>query len=413
MVDFSMKPSFPISSVIDAAQRQSILRQQMEQKGYEDLQKGFSDIATVADSLMERKRKVAQALALGRQFDIPDEISKTMEPAQILQVGTVKKGSVDMNMLLNLLHPGFSPGGTAATAPSPAPATPAAPVPATPAVAQPSVMPEPSVGQPLTPPTTSQVPIAAPSVKPPMVNPGTLNAAVKLGAFNKPESVFQYIPGQGLKKVGEKNKGDQVVTSQPGAKLDDEYDKLENQVITRIVGIRGDKSLARTEEQRDAAIQAYNTIATVRKEGRLPNQLEYYDIIGQMWKARTGQSPTDQAIRDLDAKTLKGDLGKAYQYFSGDAAPRTTEGIMDAIQSFADTSGKQADKLHSGYMQSHLVKPKNMSQKDFDSIVQAHRGLTFEEATAESRIPHGSLSAEQETRYQELLAKKNAGTIQK
>ena len=147
--------------------------------------------------------------------------------------------------------------------------------------------------------------------------------------------------------------------------------------------------MARVEEQRDASIQAYNTIQKIKEEGRLPSQLEYYDILGQMWKARTGSSPTEQSIRDLDSKTFQGNLGKAVTYFTGKPASNTTEGVLNNIQDFAQQSGLQADKLHSGYMQAHLIKPKNLSQEAWDNIKNTQRGLSFQEATGLNNANQG------------------------
>lgn len=164
-------------------------------------------------------------------------------------------------------------------------------------------------------------------------------------------------------------------------KYTNEQDRLEAQAIDRLSKLRGDQSLARTENQRDAAIQAFNTIDRVKKEGRMPSQLEYYDILGQMWKARTGASPTDQALRDLDAKTFKGDLGKAFQYFSGKPAGVTTGDVLQNIQDFAADSGLQSDKFHSSYMDSHKLKPSGLEQSRWDPILNSHRGTSFVEAT--------------------------------
>lgn len=420
MPDFNFKAgSFPIADVINAAQRKVQLEQQAKQQDSNNLVQGLGMIGQVGQTLADKRMKVAQALALGKQFDIPDDVARGMDPSQILQVGAIKKGQVDMNMLMNMLHPGFAPNIPPTATPASGTPSPAAPsngaILASNSTATPVATPSPIAPNALPAPANAPVPIAAPPAKPPMVNGATANMAYKMALANRPEPVMTQSDAL---NAGQVPKGTKIIdTNKNLASGSGEYDKLENQVINRIVGIRGDKSLARTEEQRDAAIQAYNTIGQIKSENRLPNQLEYYDILGQMWKARTGASPTDQAIRDLDASTLKGDLGKAYQYFSGNAAPRTTANVLDAIQSFAKQSGMQADKLHAGYMQSHLVKPKNMSQEDFSGIVQAHRGQTFSEATGVdgSAQPQGqqnpSWNDSSEQRLQMLLEKKKNGTL--
>lgn len=158
-------------------------------------------------------------------------------------------------------------------------------------------------------------------------------------------------------------------------------DRLEQQALQRFTSVRGDQSIARVESQRDAAISAYNTIAQIKKENRLPSQVEYYDILGQLWKARTGASPTDQSLRDLDAKTFKGDLAKAAQYITGKPAGITTEEILNNIQDFVKQSGLQADRLHEGYMTSRMQKPEGMSQDRWDIISKNERGTSFAKAT--------------------------------
>src|SRR5258708_39415380 len=91
--------------------------------------------------------------------------------------------------------------------------------------------------------------------------------------------------------------------------------------------------------------------------------------MGQVWKARTGASPSDQAIRDLDAKTFKGDLGKAVQYITGTPAGRTTGEVLDNIQNFVKATGWQSDKLHAGYMSSRLKKPTRLDDSRWQNIV--------------------------------------------
>lgn len=424
--DFTLKPSFPIASVIEAAQRRAQIEQQNRTAGNETLIKGLQTFAQGVDSLSQRRRQMAQAVKMGAAMGMAPEEVQGLSPEQVVQVGTQKNKQYDFLKLMALSNPTivkedwFKAALAAQSPAAPQTQTLATPAPSiTPQSAvTPSPAPVPAVsGGPLTPPTTGFNVAQSTSTRPIDLLPNLLSkpmsaatgaAAMKMMTANRQEPVVTRATAEAQGSV---QHGTHILpdAAGPGGKADKEYDTLENQVISRIVGIRGDKSLARTEEQRDAAIQAYNTIATVKQEGRLPNQLEYYDIIGQMWKARTGQSPTDQAIRDLDAKTLKGDLGKAYQYFTGNAAPRTTENVMNAIQSFADTSGKQADKLHGGYMRSHLIRPKNMTSDDFDRIVKAHRGLTFEEGTAESRQTKqvSPLSADEQAFIKAYEAKNN------
>lgn len=166
-----------------------------------------------------------------------------------------------------------------------------------------------------------------------------------------------------------------------------EQDRLGQNARQALLSTRGDPSIARVEVQRDASATAYRTIQEIKDEKRTPSQVEYYDILGQLWKARTGSSPTDQAIRDLDASTFKGNLAKAAQYFTGKPAGVTTPEILDNIQSFARKTGEMADEMHAGYMAPHLIKPKNLDQATWDEIASTARGLSFKDAAGIKNSP--------------------------
>jgi len=172
-----------------------------------------------------------------------------------------------------------------------------------------------------------------------------------------------------------------------GLKHQSEQDRLEQQAKQGLTSVRGDQALQRVEAQRDASIQAYNTIEQLKKENRMPSQIEYYDLLGQMWKARTGASPTDQAVKDLDAKTFKGSLAHATQYFTGKPAGMTTGAILQNIQNFAKQSGLQADKMHGAYMGTRLVKPKNLEDDRWAPLAKEGRGMSFSEATGANNAP--------------------------
>ena len=206
-----------------------------------------------------------------------------------------------------------------------------------------------------------------------------------------PQSPWKVLPGvlsKGNKPIeynpltNEAREMGMVVGNQ---KEDDQQERLKREAMSRINTLRGDASLARIESQRDASIAAYNTISTIKNENREPSQVEYYDILGQLWKARTGAAPTDQAIRDLDTKTFKGNLAKMGQYFTGKPTGITTRAVLDNIQDFADVSGKQSDKLHEGYMVPHKYLSSGLTEESKKEIQGFARGLSYEEATKELR----------------------------
>lgn len=164
------------------------------------------------------------------------------------------------------------------------------------------------------------------------------------------------------------------------AKNQARQDKLEAAYRSAQTSVRGDPSMARTESQRDASITAFNTLQNAKNSGREITQAEYYDTLGQLWKARTGAAPTDQAIRDLDINTIQGALNKKLTWVDGKPRGATSQEVVDALQNFVADSGMQADKIHGGYMKSRLKPPSGLDP-DRIANVDAGRGMSFQEAT--------------------------------
>lgn len=398
--DFTLKQNFPIASVIQAAQEHARLAQENQQQGNQSLVQGLQSIAQVGQTMVDKRLKVAQALALGRQFGIPDDQAKLMEPEQILGAAKVQKDNVDMAKLFALLHgttPPAHPVATDGTSPTnPAqPASTPAQVPQNDAILTGGPEPTPAPIQPSIP-----VPIAAPPLKAPVVNKATGDLAYKILAANKPENVYSTsTDGKTITPVGQVPKGSHFVTPKDGTADRNEQDRLETAAANRITSIRGDASIARIEAQRDAATMAYNTIQGAKNEHRDITQTEYYDTLGQLWKARTGASPTDQSIKDLDINTIQSALHKKLTWVDGKPRGATTPQIVDALQKFIDDSGKQADKLHEGYMKPRLTKPYGLAEERWAPYAAEARGLSFADATKEARQAQsmsGLTPAEQE-----------------
>jgi hypothetical protein len=207
MPDFTMKTSFPIASVIDAAQRKAQMQQEAAQNNNAQVLQGLTAIGQIGKSYFDRKRDMAQALAAGQALGIDPDTARSMGSAEnVIKVANVNKGGVDTNMLMNMYNmitgkplPGMPrstqlPNGT--SAPASAAATPTDP-------AAPST-PEPAAATPATP------------AMPKMVNKATFDLATKLASANDDENVYQNVPGKGLVKVGTKKKGDQVLGGAPG-----------------------------------------------------------------------------------------------------------------------------------------------------------------------------------------------------
>lgn len=95
MPDFRIQPnSFPIASVIDAAQRNNQLQEQARQSGNQALITGLQSIGQIGQSLFDQKVKVAQALAGAHM------VANTPEGQQMLgtnQVASTAEGPVTQN----------------------------------------------------------------------------------------------------------------------------------------------------------------------------------------------------------------------------------------------------------------------------------------------------------------------------
>jgi hypothetical protein len=190
-------------------------------------------------------------------------------------------------------------------------------------------------------------------------------------------------------------------------------DRLEQNAIQRLSSVRGDTSIARVENQRDAAITAYNRISELESQGETGlNPVDYTDILGQLYRARTGVAPTEQILQDIRQNTAQGNLAKAYTFATGKQAPTSTADITKSLKKMAESFGKQADQLHDGYIKPHLIKPAGLDEERWDNIKGITRGVSFEDGT--KKYTGGSSqdetqqgwTQEKESRYQELLKKR-------
>lgn len=383
MPDFTLKPTFPMASVIDAAQRKAQLEQQFKTNANQQLVQGLDAIGQVGQSLVDKRMKVAQALALGKQFDIPDNIAKGMDPTQILQVGAIKKGQVDMTMLMSMLHPGFTPN-VAPTA-TPASGTPSMPsngaILASNSTATPIPTPSPAIPQPAAQdiPASAPVPIPAPTVMPKMVNKATVDTALKIAGQQVPVMTS----AEGLAK-GHVPKGT-VFKEEPGNSLADkkEQDAYWRDAVRGLQSIRGDTAMKDIETQRNAAIQGYNRLKQIEFSGKAPNPIDYIDILGQVYKARTGTAPTQEVLKEAKQATSQAAIGKFWTLATGQQMPGTSKEIALSLKDMVTHMGLQADELHDGYMQVHgsQVFNPNMSEDNVKKLSKLSRGKSFADST--------------------------------
>jgi hypothetical protein len=172
-----------------------------------------------------------------------------------------------------------------------------------------------------------------------------------------------------------------------GLRQDQQQDKLEQGAKQMVANLRGDKSLARAEEQRDAAAVAVNRLKEIQASGKGMNPVDYTDILGQIYKARTGAAPGEEVLHNIRQATAKGKLDQAYTFVTGQQAPATTQDITNSLMNMAQSMGKQADAFHQGYMNSHLIKPSGLEDERWQPIIKTGRGLSFAEATHQNEQP--------------------------
>lgn len=170
-----------------------------------------------------------------------------------------------------------------------------------------------------------------------------------------------------------------------GQKHDTEQDRLEAQAMQRVSSLRGDQALARIETQRDGAISAYSLLQQAKNEKRPLTQAEYYDLLGQLWKSRSGAAPTQESMRDLDSRTFKGDITKMATYFTGKPQGATTEAVLDNLRQFTKHTGDLTDAQHDAYMAPHLVKPAGLDEDRWNPIKNTARGMSFADAVKRSQ----------------------------
>jgi hypothetical protein len=386
MVDFNFKSgSFPIAEVIQAAQRKAQLEQQAKTQDNEQVVQGLGAIGSVGKSLVDQRLKVARSLALGKQFGIPDDQARLMEPDDILRTAAVNKGGVDMQMLFALLHPGAAAAQAGINNPAGAtPASQSTPVPnatnggailasnttATPIPITSSVQPTPAMS----------VPIPAPPIKPPMVNKATADMAYKLSVANKPEAV---ISQKDALAAGSVSKGTHIINANNSDSDNKEQERLYRDAVAHISSLRGDPSLKATETQRDAAISAYNRLNQISAAGKTPNPVDYVDIVGQIYKARTGVAPTDIVLKHALQETAHGKWGEAMTFLTGTQQSATTGNIADSLKEMVLHMGQQADELHDGYWTAHGegVFDPNLSPDRAARLAKVTHGKSFAEAT--------------------------------
>lgn len=351
MPDFTVKNNFPMEAVINAAQRKAALEQQAKTEGNQQLLQGLQAIGQVGQSLVERRQKIAQALALGKQFDIPDDVSRTMDPSQIIQVATVKKGQIDMNMLLNLLHPGFSPNPATATPASGTPASSGAML-----TGSPSPAPQPVQQPPASQMSSIPVPVPVPPVVPPkMVNTATMNAAMKIAGQQVPVMTT----AEALEK-GHVQKGTLIKDEKSGSNTDDPkyQQKLEKQYQDMKLKALSNRSggLGVEDGKVNQAIHIRNSI-NQRYDPKtdtynIPPSLHAEYVIGLARLMSPSGVVAVETMNELRQRTMR--EGAANVLISMGFDPNEVGGTTQSVAKFfvhqIDRQGEVAEQNRQGYM---------------------------------------------------------------
>lgn len=168
-----------------------------------------------------------------------------------------------------------------------------------------------------------------------------------------------------------------------------ERDRMWNQAVQTINSVRGDKPLVDSETARNGAISAYNLINQIQSEGRAPNQTEYYDLLGQIWKARNSSAVTNEELQHMDPQTYQSKLGPFATFFTGDPKAIATPAVTTALKNLVIQSGITADQIHDSYMQNRGVnaaatRMQQLYPEDAARLSKMARGLSFADAVKAS-----------------------------
>ena len=429
MADFDFKTGqFPIATVIDAAQRKAQIEQQARQFGQESLIRGLQTIGDAGQVLYDTKKRVAQALALGNQFGMNPSVTSGLTPEQVLQAANIQKSNVDMKTLWNLLHPGAfnngEPGG--ATPASGQSRNPNGAILASDSTTTPVDNSMPTDVMPASPQANSSpVPIQAPPAAPKTVNKATADAAMKMYLANKPVPVLTQADALAARAVP---KGARIINPVNGKSIDDpQYQgKLEKQYADY-------KMKALSNRSGGLGLQ----------DSKVNQAIDLRRLINQYYDPKTGQfiippsqhselalglarllSPTGQVgielMRELKQATGREALSKVLIAAGADPAQvgGPTQSVAKMFIDSVDRQGETAEQLRDQYQQ--YISDNAPVDLDPNRKAKHDRGRLNSFNDFLSKSPDhmttsaengGGWSAEKEKRYQELLAKKQKGSV--
>lgn len=384
MPDFRMQPSFPIADVINAAQKKGQLDNQTTMQQSQLFNNALTQIGTVAQSLHQQKQKVAQALAIGKQIGVPDDLARTMDPTQLLKIDENNKwanralaNGIDPGQVSSMFHalsgrkPSDELGAMPAQNTSAQPASTNGPILASNVTTSP--MPDATQAS-LPPATTGQmsdpsqavggsapVPIAAPPVKPKMINPATANFALKLAAManaNRPTPVMttadalaQGSVPKGTMIKDEKTDSSDTNSTKNQEKLEKQYIDLKAKFLSARSGPAGIENgkVDQAIHLRKSINQQYDP-----KTGQynIPPSLHTEYVLGlARLMSPNGQVAAD-TMNQLRQRTAR--EGAANVLISMGFDPEEVGGTTQSVAKFfvkqIDRQGQTAEENRAGYM---------------------------------------------------------------
>lgn len=378
--DFSFKSSFPIASIVEAAQRRAQLEDQNQQQGNQALIQGLQTFGQGVDSLVTRRREMAQAVQMGSALGLSPEETHGLSPEQVVQVGTAKGKQLDLLQLMALSNPAVTKepwfvAAVAAKHPATAQTT-AAPT-ATASTASPAMpqvaVPQPTLpnisGMPLAPPTTGSFDVSqgTTTTKPSDLLPGLLGkpmnaatsaAGLKMIMANRQEPVVtrSQAEGQGSVQHGTHilpdDKTTDILNPTYQGKLEKQYADNKMKALSNRSGGLGlqDSKVNQAIDLRKMVNKYYDP-----KTGdyAIPPSLHSELALGLARLLSPGGQVGIELMHELRQSTGREALAKVLIYAGADPAQvgGATQSVVRMFIDSVDRQGETAEQLRDQYMQ--------------------------------------------------------------
>lgn len=440
MPDFNMQPSFPIAQVASAYQRKGELDNKTKMEQEEMLNQSIGAIGTIGNSLLEQKKKVAQALALGKQAGIDPELAKHMDSDQILKVYAIKQSQGNLAQVILARNPELAkdPGFLAALAgdgssskpaatPTPAPAP--APKPEAVLASTSPTIPMPAQGQPdsmIAAPPPVPVPIAAPPINPlnEPITKGTMNM-IKTDLAHAPHKVMTaadaisagQVPDRTIiKDLPKSGEPKDIMAPEYQGKLEKQYQDMKMKALSNRSGGLGlqDSKVNQAFDLRKLVNKYYDP-----KTGNFdlpPSQHAELALGLARLVSPTGQVGID-LMHELRQSTGREAMAKALIYAGADPTQvgGPTQNVVKMFVDSIDRQGETAEQLRDQYQQyisDNAPTDLDPARKAKHDRAKLNSFNDFLSKSPDRMAASGiNLSGSDAARLAELRAKKAAGTL--